>query len=456
MLKEYIQLPRAVHILCFGMFLNRAGSFFIVFLTIYLREALGLSVQFATLTVGVAGLGSMIGSVLGGQLADQLGRRTVMLLALFGSAVLLVALSVVRHPTAFLIGIFLLASVADMYRPAASAMIGDLVPSAKRQYSFGLMYISINLGFAIAPPLGGLLAEYSWHWLFWGDALTTALFGLVVLTAIGETQPQVQSSANETTNETTNEITNDATFKQAAAWMLRDIPFVIFCTATFLTAIVFMQSVSTLPLALKELGITSVEYGSVIAINGVLIVALQLPLTSWLNRFDRMLVIAVGSVLIAVGFGLNAVSTSIGFAAITIVIWTFGEMFQAPFKQAVVTDLAPVELRGRYHGVSAMCYALAMTIGAPIGGAVMERLGTETLWYACLVIGIVAAVMYAALYRTIRARTSVAAPNEGDTDASAKVAHANVSGNDVSPDLNGELREGTTVVDSVAAPASRA
>ena len=197
MLKEYTQLPRPVHILCLGMLLNRAGSFFIVFLTIYLSRELGFSIQFATLTIGAAGLGAMVGSIVGGQLADQLGRRIVMIFALLGSAAILVALSFVRQPIPFLIGIFCFSTVIDMYRPAASAMIGDLVKPENRQYSFGLMYISINMGFAIAPPLGGFLAEFSWQWLFWADAITTTIFGVVIWALIPETLPQPGTSEDK-------------------------------------------------------------------------------------------------------------------------------------------------------------------------------------------------------------------------------------------------------------------
>lgn len=400
MLREYLNLPRQVHVLCLGMLLNRAGSFFVVFLTIYLREQLGFSVRFATLAIAALGLGSMVGSFVGGQLADQIGRRTVMLVALFGSAAMLCVMSFVREPILFLLGMFLFTCIVDMYRPAASAMIGDLVSVEKRQYSFGLMYVSINLGFAIAPPIGGILTSYSWKWLFWGDALTTGLFGLVILLLIRETRPTQAANDNR----------ERATISKAIRHIGRDYAFLVFCLATFLNSLVFMQSIATLPIAMTGLGMSPALFGFVIAINGVLIVVAQLPLTRLLSRFDRVRVIAIGGLIVATGFGMNMFATSIvgiGFWIIvaSIIVWTIGEMFQAPFMQAIVTDLAPVEFRGRYLGVFSMTYASAWALGAPLGGAIMETYGPGVLWKTCFIVGAAGVALYATLVPAIRRRS---------------------------------------------------
>lgn len=359
-----------------------------IFLTIYLSRELGFGTRFATLAIGTAGLGSIFGSILGGQLADQVGRRTVMLAALFGSAACLVLLSFIQGRLPFLLGIFAFALIVDMYRPAASAMIGDLVASEKRQYSFGLVYISINLGFAIAPPLGGMLATVSYQWLFWGDAITTALYGLIVLFLVNETSPK----------EADCEVPARTVFVFAALkHMVTNLPFVVFCLAAFMSHVVFTQSFSTLPIAIMQLGYTEAQFGRLIAINGFLIVILQLPLTRWLSRYNRIWVIAVGGLFIAVGFGLGVFATTLPMFAFTIAIWTCGEMFQAPFTQAVVTDLAPAHLRGRYLGVFSMCFALALSIGAPVGGAIMDQWGQAVLWQACFWIGLAAVMLYASV-----------------------------------------------------------
>ena len=97
----------------------------------------------------------------------------------------------------FMLSVGVFAMVADLYRPAAAAMIGDLVPIDRRPHAFALMYISINLGFAIAPPIGGLLAGFSFEWLFWIDAFTMLAYGLIILLAIEETLPTAESSGSD-------------------------------------------------------------------------------------------------------------------------------------------------------------------------------------------------------------------------------------------------------------------
>lgn len=393
MMREYLKLPRTVHILCLGMLLNRAGSFFITFLTIYLREQLGFSVGFATLVVGLCGLGAMFGAVVGGQLADQVGRRPVMLFSLVGSSCALVSLSFATTRPGFALGVFVFAFIIDMYRPAASAMMGDLVEPEKRQYAFGLMYVSINLGFAIAPPLGGLLMDYSWKFLFWGDALTTSLFALVIYAFVFESSAESPTATDKS-----------PPMSEALRWIKGDTTFLLFCFATFLNATVFMQSVSTLPLAMTAAGMSPAGYGRLIAINGVLIVLLQLPLTKWLSNFDRVAVVGMGSLLIGVGFGTNQFASGLAFFAFTIVIWTTGEMFQASFMQAIVTDLAPVTLRARYQGVFGMMYALSWAVGAPAGGAILENLGSNALWTICFAVSMASASVYWAIGIRVRQR----------------------------------------------------
>lgn len=318
-----------------------------------------------------------------------------MLLALFGSAAMLIVLSLAEQRNSFLLALMAFAFVSDMYRPASSAMIADLVSAEARQYSFGLMYIAINLGFAIAPPLGGVLAEFSFKLLFWGDALTTALFGLIILVFLDETLPDRPEAARQ-----------DATpMWTSVKHIAGDATFLLFCVASLLNAIVFMQGMSTLPIAMIAAGFTKSEFGRVIAINGVLIVCAQLPLTTWLSRYDRMFVIAVGGALISLGFGLTAFGSSLAFVAFTIVIWTVGEMFQAPFKNAVVTDLAPTDLRGRYLGLFTMCYSSALTLGAPAGGFILESYGASILWKCCFCVGAVAVCVYVAIRPRINARS---------------------------------------------------
>ncbi len=401
MLSDYLQLPVPVRILCLGSFFNRAGSFVVIFLAIYASEQLGFGVPFATACIGVLGLGSMIGSFIGGQLADQIGRRTVMLIALFGGAILLALLSTVTNKWGFMACVGLFSLVADLYRPAAAAMLSDLVPIERRPHAFALMYISIILGFAIAPPLGGILASYSFQYLFWLDAITMAIFGVIILVAIRESQSQ-DAERGDVSSATTD---NDrGGWRAAVSHMAADVPFVLFCVSTLLIALVFVQGFSTLPIHLRQLGYSNFQFGLLMSINGLLIFLVQLPLTHWLSRFNAMNMVVAGGLLISLGFGLTAIPGGTAFVALCIAVWTLGEILQAPFTQSIVSGLAPEHLKGNYQGLFTMCYATAVTFGAPLGGEVLHRLGPTALWTGVFLLALVAVAIYAAIHPLISKR----------------------------------------------------
>lgn len=390
MLRQYLNLPRPVHILCLGMFINRAGSFIIPFLAIYIAQKLGYGVSFATWTMGAFGLGSICASLAGGHLADHIGRRVVMLAGLFGGAGVMIVMSQLSNRWAIMGAAFSLSLIADTYRPAASAMIADLTTAHERPLAFGLMYVAINLGFAIAPVVGGFLAEKSFQLLFWGDALTCSAYGVIIFLFIRETRPVSGKASADGSQDDGAKVP----LREAARHILHDGPFLRFCAASLLFAIVFMQAMSTLPLYLAGLGIGEKDYGRIIAFNGAMITLLQLPLTARLNRYNRAYIVTVAAVITGIGFGLNALATLRWHFIVTVVVWTFGEMMQSPYMHAIVGDMAPVKLRARYMGVFTLMYALAISFGVPAGGQVLSRFGGEALWVSTLVISLLGACIY--------------------------------------------------------------
>jgi len=407
MLRNYVNLPRAVHLLCLGTFVNRAGTLIVPFLTIYMSEGLGAGDAFAPVAMGVFGLGSICGGILGGQLADQFGRRIVMLSALLGGAGVLLAISQLTNQYAFLVGVFWFALVSDCYRPAASAMIADLTPPAQRSHAFSLMYVSINLGFAVGPAVGGVIAEFSYLWLFVGDAATCAMYAVIILLGIKESLPRAvtHKSPAAATSGAEGEaagvaalespaVAKSASFGAAIRHIAGDRTFMMLCFAAFLIALVFMQSMSTFPLYLHELGFGPAQYGLIISLNGLLIVIGQLPLTNWMHGKNRAHLLVAAAILIAIGFGLKAVAVGLLAFMVTVAIWTLGEMIQFPHLPPIVTELAPENMRARYMGVFGMCFSGGNMIGAPLGGLVLSTFGGVVLWPSCTALSIAAAVIY--------------------------------------------------------------
>ena len=400
MLKQYLQLPRAVHILCLGAFINRTGTLLLPFLTLYLTKERGLGINFATLGMGAFGLGSLVGALTGGHLADRIGRRHVMLTSLLGGAVILLLFGSLTDPRTILAAVLVFAVLADMYRPAAHAMIADLVTPEHRPNAFGLMYVAVNLGFSVGAFVGGKLATYCFQWLFWVDALTAAVYALIILVLIRETLPArrtLPTAEPDAAACAAGDGSPQPRALGAVRHILRDRTFLIFSAGSLCVGLVYMQCISTFPIHLDRHGIGSDGYGRLIAFNGLMIVFLQLPLIAVLNRFNRATVVVLAAVVTAVGFGLIGVAGSFTAFALTVVVWTAGEMMAFPFMSAIVTDLSPAHLRARYLGVFSMCFSGAMMLGAPLGGMVLHHLGGPYLWGGAFAVALIAALLFGSI-----------------------------------------------------------
>ena len=410
MIKQYTTLPRPVLILCLGTFINRAGSMMVLFLTLYLKDELGLTPEFATLAPAAYGVGALVAAVIGGHLADRIGRRVVMLGSMFGGGAILLVFGHLTSPWLIIIAAGAFAMVMESYRPAASAMIADLVERDQRTHAFALMYISINLGFSIAPVLGSfLISAYSFLWLFRLDALTSIAYAALILFTIAETLPSSQATpvdADDTDRPNSDQKgvdrgdTPNISFVAAIVHILRDRAFLILCLATLCVSSAYSQAVTTFPLYLSELGIHSTLYGYIIAVNGIMIVCLQLPVTAVVTRYSRTNMMILGACLTAAGFGLIGLVHSVGLFVLTVVIWTSGEMAFAALAPAIVTDMAPVNMRARYMGAFTVCFSLGM-MTVPIAGMVLQRLGGAWLWGGTLAVGILAAFLYGSIRRHI-------------------------------------------------------
>ena len=399
-MRAYLSLPRAVHILCVGTLINRAGTLLVPFLTLYLHSRLGLGIETATRILGAYGAGALVAAVVGGQLADRFGRKRVMVGSLLGGAAVLAVFPLLDAPGLVAAGLFVFAVVGEMYRPATQAMIADLVEPARRPQAFALMYVAINLGFVIAPVVGGLLATTSFRWLCWADGLTAAVYALVLLAMVRETRPGQEQAASDRSD--------SVGWRAALGIIARDRTMLAFCAGIVLIGLIFMQVASTFPLYLGQLGIDARTYGRIIAVNGLMITVLQLPFAAWARGWRRDRVLIASGIVMGAGFYLNVFArTPLQFAAV-VVVWTLGEMMNAVFAPTIVSDLAPTALRGRYMGLFSMCFSSAAMFGAPLGGIVLARGGGKALWTAVLLAGLTAAAFSTLAARGIRRRSGLA------------------------------------------------
>jgi MFS family permease len=369
-------LPSAAWILFFGMFLNKFGAFVVPFLALYLTRS-GYTLTDAGLAIGAYGVGNLIASLLGGQLADTIGRRKTILLSMFSGAGTMLLLSQ-AHTLPLIIGLAALTGLAsECYRPACNALLTDLVPPNQRVTAFAAYRMSFNAGWAFGPATAGFLAAKGFFWLFVGDAATSVLFGLVALLAL----PRDACTQHRESgwSETFQAIRRDPRFHQIIL-------------ASLLVAFVFMQMSSTFGVQVTRLGFSPATYGALISMNGALVVFCELPLTTITRRYSTRRVLATGYVLIGVGFTLNAVARTVSALAGCVIIFTLGEMLAMPVASAYVSNLAPTHLRGRYMGVYGLNWALALIV-APSLSMKLLAYNPAALWLGCGLIGVLAALV---------------------------------------------------------------
>jgi MFS family permease len=366
---------------------NRLGGVVEPFLALYLAHR-DLPVAQIGLIVALSGLGSLLGQLAGGVIADRIGRRQAFAIGMTGAAASFALLGAADATWLLVVGGFLAGGFTDLYRPASSALVHDLVSAADRPRAYGLLFWAINLGFAAGATLAGALAERGFGLLFALDGATCLACAAIIWRFVppGTEPPRAADEPGRLRD------------------VLADRLMVVFCLVVALQATVYMQSFSTLPLAMSEDGLGPSDYGVAIALNGVLIVVLQPLALPRLGRLRRRDALAGGGALIALGMGIEGLTPTLVAYALPVVIWTAGILVTS-VAPATVADLAPAHLRARYQAVLGTAFSGAFIVAPAAGAALLDAAGGRALWGACGAVGIAGALGQLALGPAIARRT---------------------------------------------------
>ncbi|MGW7089350.1 MDR family MFS transporter [Streptomyces sp. NPDC054871] len=380
-------LPREFWWLWTSTLVNRLGAFVATFMALYLTLDRGYSATYAGLVAALHGLGGVVSSLGAGVMTDRLGRRPTLLIAQTSTALSVALLGFMKDPLAIAAVAFLVGMASNASRPAVQAMMADIVRPEDRVRAFSLNYWAINLGFAISSAGAGFIAEFSYLAGFLIEAVMTMVCAILVFVKLPESRP-VRTALEKASEPDV-----------GLGTVLRDGRFMGVVGLSFLIALIFQQGAVGLPVAMGEAGFTPADYGMAIAVNGVLIVVLQIPVTRFIEHRDPQRLLVVSALLAGYGFGLTAFAGSIGVFALTVCVWTLAEIVNAPTQTGLVVRLSPTHGRGRYQGMYTLSWAVAALVAPLMSGFVIDRFGAEWLWGACAVIGTVAALGYWSLMR---------------------------------------------------------
>ena len=405
--KVYQEYPRAFWIYNIIVFIDRLGGFMLYpFFALYLTQKFNIGMSSVGLLFAVFSISGMVGSALGGAIADRMGRKTVIIFSLILSS--LSALGMGFAPT---LGIFigvivLVGTLSSVGHPAHEAVVADLLPPGKRAEGYGIIRVVFNVAVIIAPPIAGLLIAHSYLTLFIVDAVISLISAAIVLFALPETKPQAHAHAKP------------ETMKQTFAGygrVFKDTPFLAFISVTVMMSLVYMNMNSTLGVYLRDQhGLPEIRYGWLISINAILVVLFQFWVTRRLEKYRPMMMMAAGSLLYAVGFAMYGFVQTFALFVIAMIIITIGEMVVSPFQQSVVASFAPEDMRGRYMAVSGLSWSISFTVGPYFAGLILDSGNPSLLWVFCGLVGMLATLGFLVLNKAHSSTTPAIEPSSAD------------------------------------------
>ena len=384
LLNPYRGLSREVWFLALTMLVNRAGAMVIPFLSLYLTNYLGYSLNQVGWILSFYGFGSVAGVFIGGKLADRTGYYKVLYFSLIGTAIVFFVLQFITSFYALCAGIFALTLVADTFRPAVWVALDDYSDAENRTRSVTLIRLAINLGFSMGPALGGLIIMYlNYKSLFLVDGITCLIASVIIIVFLRQ-KSQVKKGEDK---------------KNAPKLSpYSDVEYLIFWFAMFLIGFTFMQLFSTLPLYYSQ--VLALEEGSIgllLAMNGMLIFILEMPLVNALDKskLESLKIVIGGCFLLALSFFVLNIAPWIGMAVIGVIFMTFGEMLGFPFSNAYALDRSKKGNQGSYMALYSMSFSVAHILGPNVGMQFSEKFGFGSTWYLMGAICIIAcAILY--------------------------------------------------------------
>jgi MFS family permease len=396
------RFPRPVRLLIVGTLVNKLGTFIVPYLTLVLLRDFHMREAEAARLLFAFGIGSLVSILAGGFVTDRFGRRRTLLVSLFGSGVLAVAMGLASSTAAFVLLLVAFGFIADLYRPAASAMIGDLLPSSDRASGFAGMRMAVNLGWASGTALGGVLADWSWRLLFLGDGLTTLAFGVLVYLAIPETRPAAVAPSTIPPAASDDGPTRPRpVFGRGPTNPLRDGVFLTITLTGLLLTLIFCSHLTVLPLTVTQsAGYPAVVFGLLASVNGVLIAFFEISITARLKGFRRLRLAALGSFLVAVGFGMIGLVMHWAWFLLAVFVFTAGEILSSPQQMAFIADWAPPEARGRYLSFYQAMWSVAFAVNPAIALPLHAALGERAFWGLMPLVAVPAVLVILRLDRT--------------------------------------------------------
>ncbi len=390
---SFKDLSKEAWMLSIVMLINRSGSMVLPFLGVYMTDHLHFTLKEAGIVLTFFGIGSVIGSWVGGFLTDKFGEYKVQSLSLFLSAPLFLLIPFFPTVEGMATIILIQSIISESFRPANSVAITKYAKPQNLTRAFSLNRMAINLGFSIGPALGGILSAISYNFLFAFNAIGALVAGIMYV--------QFFKRRNKIFKAQQKLKPVELNIKIAGQSPYRDTPFIIFSLLCTVFAVCFFQFFNTIPIFYKEVAhLDQATIGYILGYSGFIIVILEMLLV---NLAEKYLSIAqtlfLGTLTCGIAYSILAVDHHIFILLLSMTILSIAEILVLPFMSTVTAIRSEKGNKGAYMGLNGMAFSFSFIITPLLGTNVASDFGFNTLWLSS---GIILTVTAIGLYLIVK------------------------------------------------------
>lgn len=402
----YRGLPKGIYVLFVAQIINAVGNLVYPFLTFFLTQRLGYGSATAGMFILFLSAAYVPGSLIGGKLADVIGRKKVLVGTQGMAAIAFVPCAFLGNspivPWLLIVSHFFFGAA----NPTHEAITADMTSGEQRQSAFSLLYLGHNIGFSVGPMIAGFLFTHALPWLFIGDAFTTFIALVFVIMLVPESKPGEEEMENHG-----GEDSDEKAETGGLIPVLLKRPFLLaFSFISLLLTFVYSQFTFSLPLQLKELFQEQgpLFYGTLMTVNALVVIFCTTPLISLTRKVKPVLNVAFSAVLLAIGFGVLYFIHSLWLFVLSTVIWTLGEILQATNTNVYIANHTPISHRGRFNSILPIIIGTGFALGPPVMGQYVEAVSVRAVWPLMAGISLFGAAALVLLYvkETQRRRVS--------------------------------------------------
>jgi len=381
--QAFSNLQRNIWVLSIAMFINRCGSMVLLFTSLYLTRDLHFSIANAGMVMSCYGIGSVLGSYFGGWLTDRRSYYDIMVSSLLVCAAVLMLMTVVTSLAGIAAIMFFYAFTADVFRPANSKAIAVFSDSSNRTRSVSLVRLAVNLGFSVGPAVGGFVAVHlGYTWLFVIDAATSVLAALMLMFYLPRKKVELKKS-------------DHAVLNDVSTSAYRDWKYLLFIVGVAIYGTCFFQIFASVPQYFNKVCHYSEDViGLLLALNGFLVVLIEMPMVMVLEKNPRTYTYIIAGVLclpisfLILKFGAGLLITAIIY---TIVI-TFSEIFAMPFMMNYSLSRPKKERQGQYSALYSIAYGIANIAAPSVGLGIAAAYGFDNMFNFIIVLSCLLAI----------------------------------------------------------------